>query len=437
MFSRGLLIAGNGAGAGGDQTIGEAGQMGFGVGCYGGDPSDLDAMGLTPMDGCEDPSNENYGNYMHTNGSIMCFIPAFAYRVGNRAAPSYARDGANALEIADATNFSGYEAGASFSGNASLGDGWILHRAFVDGGLVKRGFFIDKYLCSKSASNTNVAVSVKNGDPIELSTSYNNSSAMTGCEGRLYDAMLLGYNRGEGYSCCSCFQWAAISMLGLAHAQASTSADNCAWYDGTNTKNYPRGNNNSLKDYDDSTVTFTQAGSNAVSGLAKTGSASNFAKTTHNGQNCGITDVAGNIRQTLVGWENPSNGTEWLLKTSIAVRSITKSNYNTSSNYDIWTSSGSSDGTYYWGANAFFTETSGNKWASCGLRPKTLQSSGTSTFGKDSFYFNYSSSGRTLCGGGYWAEGASAGLWFRYGDGVWSRSYGVYSYGFRASGYAG
>ena len=417
------------------QTIGKAGKQGFGVGVYGGDPSDLTAIGLSPMSGYNNPSSDNYGNYIHTNGSIMCFIPAFCYRIGNASAPSYARDGANALEIADATNFSGYEAGASFSGNASLGDGWILHRAFVDGGRVKRGFFIDKYLCSKSASNTNVAVSVKNGDPIELTSSYNNSSAMTGCEGRLYDAMLLGYNRGEGYSCCSCFQWAAISMLGLAHAQASTSADYCAWYDSTNTKNYPRGNNNNLKDVDDSTVTFTQAGSNAVSGLAKTGSSSNFAKTTHNGQNCGITDVAGNIRQTLVGWENPSNGTERLLKTSIAVRSITKSNYNTSSNYDIWTSSGSSDGTYYWGANAFFTETSGNKWASCGLRPKTLQSSGTSTFGKDSFYFNYDSSGRALCGGGYWAEGASAGLWFRYELYLWLSS--NHLYGFRASGYAG
>lgn len=224
-------------------------------------------------------------------------------------------------------------------------------------------------------------------------------------------------------------------MLGLAHAQASTSADYCAWYDSTNTKNYPRGNNNNLKDVDDSTVTFTQAGSNAYSGLAKTGSASNFAKTTHNGQNCGITDVAGNIRQTLVGWNNPSSGKEWLLKTSIAVRSITKSNYNTSSNYDIWTSSGSSDGTYYWGANAFFTDTSGVKWASCGVRPKTLQSSGIATFGKDYFYFNYGS-GRALCGGGYWSEGSNAGLWFRHGYYYWDFTYDSYC-GFRASGYAG
>lgn len=431
MLNKFFLLSG--ARAGGTATAGQAGQLGFGVSPYPGADSDLAAMQLMPMDGCFDPASDNYGNYLHTNGSVMVFIPAFCYRIGNSAAPSYSRDTTNALEIRDAQEFESFVPGAAFT-SANMGDGWILHRAFVDGGLVKRGFFIDKYLCSKSASNPNVAVSVKNGDPIELTSSYNNSSAMTGCEGRLYDAMLLGYNRGEGYSCCSCFQWAAISMLGLAHAQASTSADYCAWYDSTNTKNYPRGNNRNLKDVDDSTVMFTQAGSNADSGLAKTGSASNFAKTTHNGQNCGITDVAGNIRQTLVGWENPSNGKEWLLKTSIAVRSITKSNYNTSSNYDIWTSSGSRDGTYYWGANAFFTDTSGVKWASCGVRPKTLQGYDIATFGNDSFYFNYNP-GRALCGGGNWSDSTNAGLWFRNGNLSWDRD--SYFCGFRASGYAG
>lgn len=92
-------------------SIGIAGQQGFGVGVYGGDPADLTAMGLAPMEGCEDPTSDNYGNYIHTNGSIMCCIPAFCYRIGKATAPSYSRDGVDALEIKDA-------------------------------------FFIDKYLCS-------------------------------------------------------------------------------------------------------------------------------------------------------------------------------------------------------------------------------------------------------------------------------------------------
>ena len=62
-------------------TIGIAGQQGFGVGVYGGSPADLKAMGLTPTEGCDDPNSENYGNYLHTNGSVMVFIPAFAIRI--------------------------------------------------------------------------------------------------------------------------------------------------------------------------------------------------------------------------------------------------------------------------------------------------------------------------------------------------------------------
>lgn len=228
MFSRGLLIAGNGAGAGGDQTIGEAGQMGFGVGCYGGDPADLDAMGLTPMDGCEDPSNESYGNYMHTNGSIMVFVPAFCYRIGNSAAPSYSRDRENAIEIRDAKEFESFVPGAAFT-SADMGDGWILHRAFVDGGVVKRGFFIDKYLCS---NRNGVAASVKGADWLMCYSGTDKTfyTKAMGGEGYAYDAITLSRARGDQYSVCSIFQWSAISMLSLAHGQAATSVDACAWY---------------------------------------------------------------------------------------------------------------------------------------------------------------------------------------------------------------
>ena len=87
MLSRTLLLSGGG-GSRLNQTIGEAGGMGFGVGIYGGNPSDLTAMGLSPMEGYDDPSSDNYGNYQHTNGSVMVFIPAFCYRIGSMYAPS-------------------------------------------------------------------------------------------------------------------------------------------------------------------------------------------------------------------------------------------------------------------------------------------------------------------------------------------------------------
>lgn len=62
MLSRTLLLSGSGGGRE-NQTIGEVGRMGFGVGVYGGNPSDLTTMGLSPMEGYDDPSSDNYGNY--------------------------------------------------------------------------------------------------------------------------------------------------------------------------------------------------------------------------------------------------------------------------------------------------------------------------------------------------------------------------------------
>lgn len=416
-----------------EQSIGEAGGQGFGVGVYGGDESELTAIGLSPMDGCDDPASDNYGNYIHTNGSIMCFIPAFAYRIGNAAAPSYSRDGANALEISSATNFSGYEAGASFSGDASLGDGWILHRAFVNAGVVKRGFFIDKYLCSKSGTK---AVSVKNGDPISLSSSYNTSSGIDGGSGYIYDALTISQARGSAYQCVSGPQWSAISMLGLAHGQAATSTDYCAWYDPNHATNFPRGNTNDLTDAHDSSVTFVQAGSSCPSGCAKTGSCSVFAKSTHNGQNCGVTDVAGNLRQPLAGVSMNSAGYVSVFKPSLDIRSINSGNYTySSSNYDSATTSATGTATYYWGANAFHTGTSGADWGITGIIPKTNQSSGTALFGSDYCYYRFSTS-RATYAAGYWGDGTNGGLFCRSSSNAWGRSSNG-SCGFRAAGYAG
>lgn len=426
MLNRGLLLAGGKAGA--NQTIGAAGGMGFGVGCYGGDSADLDAMGLTPMDGCFDPASDNYGNYVHANGSIMCCIPAFCYRLGNAAAPSYARDGANALEIADATNFSGYEAGASFSGNASLGDGWILHRAFVDGGVVKRGFFIDKYLCS---NQNGVATSVKGADWLmcynDASKTYYTKSLGGDCVGLACDAITLSRARGDQYSICSIFQWSAISMLSLAHGQAATSADACAWYDSGHTTNFPKGNTNQLKDYNDSSLTFTTH--TYGSPFAKTGTCSNFAKSTHNGQNNGVADVAGCCNQLTLGAENPSGGEFSMIKPSVAMHSITKDNRSTSTgsaNWDHITGHAmSSDGDRYFGGTAFYGDTSGVKWSACGVIPTGNQTSAVALFGGDQMYAYYNADIPIKVGLGYsWGSKA----------GVWCRSFGGYDFGFRWSG---
>lgn len=413
MLNRGLLLAGGKAG--GNQTVGEAGGQGFGVGVYGGDPADLTFMGLTPMDGCDDPSSDNYGNYQHTNGSVMCFIPAFCYRIGNTAAPSYARDKENALEIRDASE--------------GEGNGWILHRAFIDGGRQKLGFFIDKYICSKDSTG-NLAVSVKNGDNLSLYSSKQTSGGMPNCTGNLADAIVLGRARGEHYSCVTAFQWSAISMLSLAHGQAATSNQFCGWYDAGHVKNFPKGNNNkSLSDINDSSVKWAPHSGQAL--LGKTGSGSPFNKTTHNGQNNGVTDVNGSQWQAVIGWRNPSGAQVMLMKESVKAHGITKDNRNDTTLYDVAKIS-YGDGSYYWGANAFFTDESGVNRALCGIHPRVAQSSSTSLFGDDDINMSRLSD-EVLIVGGNCNGGADSG--------VWCRSYFSWAYkflycSFRVAGYA-
>lgn len=403
------------------QTIGVAGQQGFGVGIYGGDPADLDLIELHPIGGCEDPTSDNYGNYIHHNGSVMVFIPAFCYRIGNPSAPSYSRDGVNALEIRD----------------ASLGEGggWILHRAFIDGGAQKFGFFIDKYLCSKSFDNEDIAVSVKDANQISLSTSYVNSSVMPDCYGAVYDAITLSRARGKAYACVSAFQWSALSMLSLAHGQAATSVENCAWYDADYIYNFPKGSNNATKDINDSSVTFTPHLRNSAYG--QTGSGTPFAKTTHNGQVCGVADVNGCMQQPLLGIHpNEDPGAFAVAKESYKMHDFALGNFGVSSSFDAV--SGFSSAKARWGSGSncvFATETSGSKRAMCGVFPVSSSAStdGTSLFGNDLAYYGNNTASVVLASGSH-ANSKDAGVWYRNSRLFWDSGYA--HVGFRAAGYA-
>ena len=223
--------------------IGDAGARGFGVGVYPGTPASLSALGLTGMSGHDVKSSPNYGNYQHTNGSVMVFVPKFYYRTGSTSSPQYTKYKANAIDISSVP-----------------ATGFRIHRAFIDGGSEKYGFFIDKYVQSREGNN---AVSKKNGKPISLAVTagYTVSQGIPNCVGQALDAIPLAKQRGTAYNCSSVFMYSALWILSIAHGQYATSTVNCAWYDATGTKNFPKGcNNNALADVDDTTVTFTSAG---------------------------------------------------------------------------------------------------------------------------------------------------------------------------------
>ena len=430
--------------------VGTQGGQGFGVGVY---PSTLPS-GFSNMTGNTDPANENYGNYQYSDGSVMVFVPKFFYRIGHTSSPRYATYGLNAVDIVGFETFAN-EAAANAAGYA-------LHRAFIDGGSEKSGFFIDKYLASKNGTTS--CKSVKNGNPISLTTnaSYNPSNGMTGCTGILADAVVLARSRGAGtFNVASVFMYSALALLGLAHAQASTSTTHCAWYNATH--NFPKGCNTALKDTNDASVTFTSAGnSGGDANKPLTGSGNPFAKTTHNGQSCGVADLNGAMWQVMLGLTNPgssatdtaqvANGNAYVLKRSVSLSSLTGEwngandawgdAANLASKYDLvsglfpWDSA--TGWTYFGnGANQVFSgAASGVSYSrtACGVQDTVngASASGTNQFGADGCY-QYNRANLFPLAAGHWISAANAGVFYR--SWYYCRS-DDYSYaGFRAAAY--
>ena len=283
--------------AGGDvyaniYSIGRPGQAGFGVAAYNGTlPS-----GFTAMTGSDNLLSPNYGNYQYSDGSIMVWIPKFYYKV---------HDGSdlakNTVEIRGADYFD--------DTTAANTAGYALHRAFIDGGSEQDGFFIDKYMCSKNALGTGyVASSIKNGNPLSTHADHNPIADLTACAGNYYYETINAAHARDGsdgavnsssiFFVASRFQYAALAMLSLAHAEATAGAtpDN-AWY--SSSYPYPKGcNNNALSDINDSTISYTTDG---YSNCGQTGSGTPFSRTTHNGQACGVADLNGLMYEVSLG----------------------------------------------------------------------------------------------------------------------------------------
>lgn len=435
-------------------TIGKQGEQGFGVGVY---PFDLPS-GFSALAGTFNKASAEYGNYQYGDGSAMVFVPKFYYRIGHPSSPSYATYGLNAVDIVGIETFAS-EAAANAAGYA-------LHRAFIDGGSVKSGFFVDKYLASKNGSTS--CRSAKDGVPISLTTdtAFTNSNGMVTsegtCTGILADAVLLARSRGVGiFNAASAFIYDALATLSLAHGQASTSATHCAWYDAIN--NFPKGcNNNALADTNDAGVTFTTAGDSGSANKPKTGSGTPFAKTTHNGQACGVADLNGSMWQVALGVTNAgtsatdatqkANGNAYVLKLSVALASLTHGwngtndawgdATNLATKYDLISGFFPWGGATGWvhfgnGSNQVFSgATSGTSYLRkcCGVQETTAgtSASGTNQFGSDGCY-QYNVANLFPLASGYWYNAARAGVFSRYL--LNSRSDSGTSFGFRAAAY--
>lgn len=276
----------SGGGSATVNNIGTPGGPGFGVGIA---PAASLPAGISPMPGYDNPLSDNYGNYQDLSGSVMCWVPAFFYRFETNS---------NTPVIVPYSQF-----GSVANANAN---GFALHRAFYDNNLEQPGFFVDKYKWSNSGG---VAVSVKNGNPLSSNAAHNGwGSVLTGltiADNINAGAIKAAKTRGGNYFPKSLFQQSAIVMLVLAHAASSTSTAYCAWYSASGVS-APRGcDNNALRSSDDTSVIWQSDGYN---NCGKTGSAGYgggvgnlFAKSTHNGQNCGIADVGGLMWEVALG----------------------------------------------------------------------------------------------------------------------------------------
>jgi len=419
--------------------IGAAGGIGFGVGRY---PTKTLPIWFSELNGTLDMSSANYGNYQYADGSIMCWIPAFYYRIGSDQSPNYAVYGLNAIDIAGTDTYA-----TEAIANAA---GFALHRAFYNNGVVKAGFFVDKYMCSNNAGK---ASSIALGNPLCSAVEHNPFSGLTGTPDNNYGGAFAAVKtRGASFFPISIFIHGALAMLSVAHGQAATASTYCAWYDAGRTTNFPKGNNNNLKDINEAGLTFTSTGHVIYLNCAKTGSASNLAKTAHNGQTNGVVDLNGNMWEVTSGFV-ASTSLYYMLKTSCDIGALTGGNSlatdawgatSYAANYD---SMGAAFGVLEYNSTTklfgnstnqvFDAALSGDAWkaTSAGV-PKAVGAAvgaGTAMMGMDVLYDYPKPNDMCPTVSGHWPDGSFAGVWSLnlYG----SRTNSFYNVGVRAALY--
>jgi hypothetical protein len=267
-------------------------------------PNDWLPAEVVPTTGTYDPTSDNYGNYKCVvDNSIMVYRAAFVFKIST----------GNLFSI---KAFKDYD----YNIAAAAADGYVLHRDYINNGAVVKGIFYDKYdpsLTNFVYNTSGILSSIKNGNPISSSAetkrdaTNNFAGSFSNCKSNgqtpsdtYAGAIAAVKSRGSNFVTMNMFSWNASHILAMAHAQAVTSTAYCAWYDATGVKNFPRGNNNYGTDINDSSVTWSACDDAywaSRNEARKTGSASNLAMSTDNGQACGIADIQGNQYKIALG----------------------------------------------------------------------------------------------------------------------------------------
>lgn len=258
--------------------IGRPYQRNFGVGY----PATLPA-GFVALPGSYDPYCPDFGNFLDTKNNEIVYIPPFWAK---RDETSY---GGNLATLIKPLSAYATEAAAN-------ADGYYMPDGFFKGTDIC-GIFFFKYLASKITDGAGFSAGSRRfGLPISTHSTHNPIADLTACTVNQYYQALDAVKAIDGVDGAvnpsskwfvPCLQQLAILAL-LTQAQARDDIY-CAWRDAT--KPYPRGNNNNA--WSDETDTSIKFISDGFPNCSKTGSADQFAKTTHNGRPNGISDING------------------------------------------------------------------------------------------------------------------------------------------------
>lgn len=290
--------------------IGEPGKLGFGVGIA---PSYME--GYSPLPSTHIKGHPEYGNYRYADGSVMVWIPAFYYRIGHPDNPTHSR----------MVDIEGYDWSHQsihilpLNAFTSLADasqqGYAIHQAFIDGDIVRPGFMFDKYMCS---NNAGVASSIANADPIRCRAAVadmpDQLSKLNGAPpDKLLGIFYAAKTREGDFEPSTRLMRAALNLLTMAHSQIFYPVDGVNQYIHTPLANHwfsgspvtlQWGNQGYFKEveypypYGIKVLYDLAIGDD---GTAKTGSGVPFSLTTHNGQHCGVADLANNLRAFETG----------------------------------------------------------------------------------------------------------------------------------------
>ena len=398
-------------------VYGEIGGFGAGVAYM---PTIAASLGLTAMDGASERTHENFGNFVDSRNNVFVCIPMMYYKADTNTRIDELM-GVPKVEVSYIAK-----------------EGYAPFYAFKkSNGEYVPCVFVSKYIMSKGSDNK--PAFVKNADPVSSHGSYNGIQQFSGVEVNNIGFFTAIRMLGSNY----CLHYAALRfvyyMVAEAHKQkailrfgtrAKVPSSICAYLDIA--PYYPKGNNTNWGDADDTSLKYTRAGSGAYQGssygVGKTGSANNLAKTTFNGQKCGIADMGGNMWEVDGGYIADSTQT-YILKGIDTLKSLGSDNYNNTAFFvglnleNRRTSSAYMCGN---GTNPLFTFSSSGNAYNCDnfLIPLAsgMSSSGTDAYGKD-YNHPIGNGGAAVFAGGC-GSGGICGLLCADGRGWSSGTYG-------------